>query len=117
MIQTEWSLHQDVFDQICHRWHRPQIDLFATKYNKLPRFVSLVLDQRAWAVDALSLSFGPICLSPSSSSGQGDQQTTTSKLSQDDFDSPRVAQHAFVLGPSQAVFPGEETLAEHNRWL
>ena len=29
-IQTEWSLLQEVFQAICSRWHRPQIDLFAT---------------------------------------------------------------------------------------
>ena len=35
--QTEWSLLQEVFQAICNRWHRPQIDLFATRFNnKLP---------------------------------------------------------------------------------
>ena len=57
VIQTEWSLHPDVFAQICHRWHLPKVDLFATRYNcKLPQFVSPVPDPKAWAVDALSLS-------------------------------------------------------------
>ena len=42
VIQTEWSLLQEVFDRICRRWHKPEVDLFATKFNhKLPRFVSL----------------------------------------------------------------------------
>ena len=27
-IQTEWSLLPEVFQAICSRWHRPQIDLF-----------------------------------------------------------------------------------------
>ena len=36
-------------------------------------------------------------LPPSSPSGQCDQQTATSNLSQDDSDSPGVAQHALVL--------------------
>ena len=58
IIQTEWSLHQEVFNQICNIWHWPQIDLFATRYNnKLPKFVSLVPDQKALAIDALSLSW------------------------------------------------------------
>ena len=36
-IQTEWSLLQEVFHSICSRWHRPKIDLFATRFNnKLP---------------------------------------------------------------------------------
>ena len=33
VIQTEWCLHQEVFDQIWHRGHQPKIDLFATRYN------------------------------------------------------------------------------------
>ena len=38
------------------RWHQPQIDLFATRFNnKLPQFVSPVPDSLAVAVDALSL--------------------------------------------------------------
>ena len=37
-IQTEWSLLQEVFQSICSRWHRPNIDLFATRFNnKLPQ--------------------------------------------------------------------------------
>ena len=51
-IQTEWSFLQT----LCNRWHQPQIDLFATRFNnKLPLFVSPVLDPMATAVDALSL--------------------------------------------------------------
>ena len=55
-IQTEWSLLPEVFQTICIRWHWPQIDLFATRFNnKLPLFVSPVPDPLATAVDALSL--------------------------------------------------------------
>ena len=55
-IQTEWSLHPEVFQAVCSRWHQPQVDLFATRFNnKLPQFVSPVPDPQAWAVDALSL--------------------------------------------------------------
>ena len=57
-IQTEWSLHPEVFQAVCSRWHQPQVDLFATRFNnKLPQFVSPVPDPQAWAVDALSLSW------------------------------------------------------------
>ena len=57
-ILTEWSLHPEVFQAICIRWHQPQVDLFATRFNnKLPQFVSPVPDPQAWAVDALSLSW------------------------------------------------------------
>ena len=55
-IQTQWSLLSKVFQPICSRWHRPQIDVFATRFNnKLPLFVSPVPDPLASAVDALSL--------------------------------------------------------------
>ena len=57
-IQTQWSLHPAVFQALCSRWHQPQVDLFATRFNnKLPQFVSPVPDPQAWAVDALSLSW------------------------------------------------------------
>ena len=55
-IQSEWSLLPEVFQTISNRWHQPQIDLFATKFNnKLPLFVSPVPDPLATAVDALIL--------------------------------------------------------------
>ena len=55
-IQTEWSLLPKVFQMICSRWHQPQVDLFATRFNnKLPLFVSPVPDSLAIAVDALSM--------------------------------------------------------------
>ena len=55
-IQTEWSLLSEVFQTICSRWHQPQIDLFAMRFNnKLPLFVSPVPDPLAAAVDLLSL--------------------------------------------------------------
>ena len=58
VIQTEWSLLQEVFDHLCARWHTPRVDLFATRYNhKLPKFVSPVPDPQAWRVDALSLNW------------------------------------------------------------
>ena len=54
--QTEWSLLQKVFQAICNRWHRPQIDLFATRFNlKLPLFVSPVPDPLVTAVNAFRL--------------------------------------------------------------
>ena len=58
VIQTEWSLFQQLFNLLCSRWARPHVDLFATWLNhKLPMFVSPVPDPTAWAVDALSLSW------------------------------------------------------------
>ena len=56
VIQTEWSLHREVFDLLTQTWHLPQVDMFATKYNcKLDQYVSPVPDPRAWAVDALTV--------------------------------------------------------------
>ena len=58
IIQTEWSLHQEVFNLLVQTWHRPQVDMFATKYNcKLAQYVSPVPDPNAWAVDALTVSW------------------------------------------------------------
>ena len=73
VIQTEWSLSQQVFSRLCSRWAQPQVDLFVTRFNhKLPQFVLPVPDLAAWAVDALSLpwehleayAFPPVSLLP-----------------------------------------------------
>ena len=56
VIQTEWSLSQQVFNLLCSRWGSPHVDLYVTRFNhKLPKYMSPVLDQTAWAVDILSL--------------------------------------------------------------
>ena len=58
VIQTEWSLSQQVFNLLCSKWARPQVEMFATRFNhKLPKFVSPVPDPATWAVDALNLSW------------------------------------------------------------
>ena len=45
---TEWSLHPQVFKQICQKWFTPHVDLFATHLNhKLPLYVSPVPDPKA----------------------------------------------------------------------
>ena len=57
-IQTEWSLHPQVFREICQVWHKPMVDLFATSLNaKLPTYVSPVPDDKAWQIDALNISW------------------------------------------------------------
>ena len=95
-IQTEWSLHPEVFKAICSLWHQPQVDLFATRFNnKLPQFMSPVPDLQAWAVDALSLSWenlDPYAFPPAAILGKVDYS-----------DCPRVAQHALVWGSSGNV--------------
>ena len=55
---TEWSLHPQVFKQICQKWFAPHVDLFATHLNhKLPLYVSPVPDQKAWDIDALNINW------------------------------------------------------------
>ena len=55
---TEWSLHPQVFKQICQKWFSPHVDLFATHLNhKLPLYVSPIPDQKAWDIDALNINW------------------------------------------------------------
>ena len=55
---TEWSLHLQVFHQICQKWFTPHVDLFATHLNhKLPLYVSPVPDPNAWDIDALNINW------------------------------------------------------------
>ena len=42
------------FQRICHIWHRPMVDMFATK---LPLYISPVPDPNAMPVDALNISW------------------------------------------------------------
>ncbi len=58
VLQTEWSLHPEVFQTICKVKDTPLIDVFATVANrKLPVFISPVPDPMAYAVDALSVDW------------------------------------------------------------
>ena len=55
---TEWSLHPQVFKQICHNWFTPHVDLFATRLNhKLPLYVAPVPDPNAWDIDAPNINW------------------------------------------------------------
>ena len=54
---TEWSLHLQVFKQICQKWFTPYVDLFGTHLNlKLPLYVSPVPDPNACDIDALNIN-------------------------------------------------------------
>ena len=58
VLSTEWSLHPQVFKQICQKWFNPQVYLFATRLNhKLPLYVSPVPDPNAWDIDALNINW------------------------------------------------------------
>ena len=55
---TEWSLHPQVFKQICQKWFTPHVDLFAThQKHKLPLYVSPIPDPKAWDIDALNINW------------------------------------------------------------
>ena len=94
-IQTEWSLHPEVFQTIFSQWHQPQVDLFATMFhNKLPPGLGSRCTQ-----SVLGRS-GPICLPTISHLGQSGGEVARLPVQQDQTDCTRVAQHALVLGPS-----------------
>ena len=55
VLQTEWTLTHSVLEPVWRTWHRPMVDLFATKYNcRLPLYFSPVPDPLALGQDALS---------------------------------------------------------------
>ena len=55
---TEWSLHLQVFKQICQKWFTLHVDLFTTRLNhKVPLYVSPVPDQNAWDIDVLNINW------------------------------------------------------------
>ena len=101
-IQTDWSLLPEVFQTICSRWHQPQNDLFATRFNsKLPLFVSLVPDPLATAVDAHSLPWEDLdayTFPPASSHiGQIGGEVAGLPMQENYSDCSGVAQHALIL--------------------
>ena len=107
VIQTEWALLQEVFNRLCWRWHTPEVDLFANRFNhKLSRFVSPVPDRLAWKIDALSLHWENLdtyAFPPTAILGQVVTKLLDQKCSQNGPHCTRMAQHAMVLGPGQHV--------------
>ena len=102
----KWSLHPLVFQEICQVWHKPMVDLFATRLNaKLPTYVSPVPDDKAWQIDALNISwegldayaFCPVAILPQFSSENDHLQV------QGHCDSTRVARDALVFGSGGIV--------------
>ena len=109
---TEWSLHLQVFNQICLKWFFPHVDLFATRLNhKVPLYISPVPDHNSWDIDALNINWSglsayaypPLALL---------HRVIQSKAIQlhDHCNSPRLARDALVLGPS-AAFSRDPTSA------
>ena len=103
---TEWSLHPQVFKQICRKWFTPDVDLFATHLNhKLPLYMSPIPDPKAWDIDALNINWTGLTAyvyPPDGSPSQGDPKDQAMPLP-DHHNSPRLARDALVLGPSAAL--------------
>ena len=102
---TEWSLHPQVFKQICQKWFTPHVDLFATHLNhKLPLYVSPIPDPRAWDIDALNINWTNLTAYayPPTAPSQGDPKDQAMLLP-DYRNSPRLARDALVLGPRAAL--------------
>ena len=103
---TEWSLHPQVFKQICLKWFTPHVDLFATHLNhKVPLYVFPVPDQNAWDIDALNINWSGLtayAYRPTALLHRVIQKMAI-KLP-DHHNSPRLARDALVLGPSAALY-------------
>ena len=101
VIQTEWSLHLDIFAQICHRWHLPKVDLFATRYNrKLPQFVSLVPNPCIEPVMG-----GSVYISTNSRPHKCPDKGSQLSVPKEDNSCPRLVKYALVLGSGGDVIP------------
>ena len=106
-IQTEWSLLQEVFQTICSRWQRPQIDLFATRFNnKVPLFCvtgTRFPGHSSGCTKSAMGGCGCICLPTSSHLGQSGGKVARLPMQKNHSGCSGVTQHALVLGPSDHV--------------
>jgi hypothetical protein len=58
IVASEWTLSHRVLARVWARFFKPLVDLFASRFNhRLPVYASPVPDDRAWAVDALAVSW------------------------------------------------------------
>ena len=113
---TEWSLHPQVFKQICQKWFTPHIDLFATHLNhKLPLYISPVPDPKAWDIDALNINWTGLtayAYPPRALLHRVIQKIIL--LLPDHRNSPRLARDALVLGTSAALNRDSSTTSSVN---
>ena len=102
---TEWSLHPQVFKQICLRWFTPHVDLFATRLNhKVPLYVSPVPDPSAWDIDALNKNWSGLTAYAYRPTALVHEVIQTQAIQLPDHrNSPRLARDALVLGPSATL--------------
>jgi hypothetical protein len=58
LVQTEWTLHQEVVRTLLGMWDSPTVDLFATRLNKrLPLYYSPLPENKVLVVDSLSAAW------------------------------------------------------------
>ena len=90
------------FQAICSRWHRPQIDLFATRFNNKLSFNCLTgSGSPSYSSGCTQSSMGGsghVCLSTSSHLGQSGGEVAGHPIQENHCDYPGVAQYALVLG-------------------
>ena len=113
---TEWSLHPQVYKQICQKWFTPHVDLFATHLNhKLPLCVSNPRPKGLGHRCSQHKLDGShcLCLPSDSSPSQGDPKDQAMPLP-DHRNSPRLARDALVLGPSAALNRDSTTTPNDN---
>ena len=104
---TKWSLHPQVFKQICQNWFTPHVDLFATHLNhKLPLYVSPIRPKGLGHRCSKHKLDGShcLCLPSNGFPSQGDPKNQAMQLS-DHTNNPRLARDALVLGPSATEIP------------
>ena len=103
---SEWSLHPQVFKQICQKWFTPHVNLFTTCLNhKVPLYVSPVPDKNAWDIDALSINWSGLnayAYPPTALLHRVIQKNQAVQLP-DYCNSSRLARDALVLGPIAAL--------------
>ena len=86
-----------VFQAICNRWHQPQIDLFAMRFNnKLAQYVSPLLDPSLPLGDLDPYAFPPPAI-------LGKVVEKLQDMQENHSDYSGVAQHALVLRSSGHV--------------
>ena len=106
-IQTEWSLLQEVFQTICSQWYRPQIDLFATRFNnKLPSVCVTRTGSdghSSGCTKSAMAGSGHVCLPTSSHLGQSGGEVTGLPMSENHSDCSGETQHALFFGSNGHV--------------
>ena len=103
---TEWSLHPQVFKQICQKWFTPHVDLFATHLNHKTSTVRIFCPRPKGLGHRCSEhkldGSHCLCLPSNGSPSQGDPKNQTILLPHH-RNSPSLARDALVLGPGAAL--------------